>query len=406
MALETPTWLNLCFMEKALRKSENDNSIQVIDIFSRPATNKGDNYTSDMIRVTVEYSRDQSGRKVTEKKTVIVKIEPYLEGVRRDLIVASGIFNTEMLMMTDTLDKMNKLLDPKYRLGGKGLYVQRDGPTLLVMEDLAPLGFRMACRQSGLDLPHCTLAIRGLARFHATSVAVCEKEPNQKAMYGRGMFNDEHPPEMSGFFVLGVKCLGEEVAKWPGMEKYSEKIIKLSEHIYKKGIEASKVCEDDFNVINHGDCWVNNMMFKYDDEGNPIGHIFVDFQLCVYASPALDLLYFLSTSPSPDVIENNKDVLINEYLNTLSATMKQLNCKTQPPTMEKLKDSIKRRASYGMIASFTVLPLVLIDKSEVKDLDEIMDKDGYTNPGYKNEIYKQIMAKRMPKYDEMGLLDI
>lgn len=95
MALETPTWLNLCFMEKALRKSENDNSIQVIDIFSKPATNKGDNYTSDMIRVNVEYSRDQSGRKITEKKSVIVKIAPTIEGVRKELV---SLFNLYMFI--------------------------------------------------------------------------------------------------------------------------------------------------------------------------------------------------------------------------------------------------------------------------------------------------------------------
>lgn len=82
--------------------------------------------------------------------------------------------------MTDTLNKMNKLLEPKYRLSGKGMYVQNDDPTLLVMEDLAPLGYRMACRQTGLDLSHCILAIRGLARFHATSIALCEKVNHYK----------------------------------------------------------------------------------------------------------------------------------------------------------------------------------------------------------------------------------
>lgn len=74
MALQTPTWLNLCFVEKILRKSEGDSSIQIIDIFSKPATSKGDNYTSDMFRTTAEFSRDQGGRKITEKKSIIVKI--------------------------------------------------------------------------------------------------------------------------------------------------------------------------------------------------------------------------------------------------------------------------------------------------------------------------------------------
>lgn len=129
--------------------------------------------------------------------------------------------------------------------------------------------------------------------------------------------------------------------------------------------------------------------------------------MCSYTSPAIDLLYFLSTSPTMETIENNKDALLDEYLNTLSSTMKQLGCKTQPPTMEKLRKSLKERAAYGMIASITVLPLVICDKSKVKDFDEIMSSDGgFENPGYQSKLYRKIMMKRLPIYDEMGLLDV
>ncbi|XP_024881126.1 uncharacterized protein LOC112460596 [Temnothorax curvispinosus] len=148
------------------------------------------------------------------------------------------------------------------------------------------------------------------------------------------------------------------------------------------------------------------MLFKYDNDGKPVQHICVDFQNCVYTSPAIDLQYFLSTSPSPDVIENKRDVLLNEYLGVLSATMKQLGCKTQPPTMEELKTTLKRRASYGMIASFLVLPIVLCCKTEVKDLDEMMNSDTFSSPGLKSESYIKLMMKRIPMYDEWGLLDL
>ncbi|XP_011705556.1 PREDICTED: uncharacterized protein LOC105460755 [Wasmannia auropunctata] len=70
---------------------------------------------------------------------------------------------------------MNKLLGPKHRVSGKCLYMQNENPMLLMIEDLTPLGFRMADRISGLDLAHSILALRVLARFHAASVAVCEK---------------------------------------------------------------------------------------------------------------------------------------------------------------------------------------------------------------------------------------
>lgn len=86
MALETPTWLNLCFAEKILRKSEGDNSIEVTDIFSKPATDKGDNYASDMIRITVEFSHDQGGRRISEKKSIIIKVLPMVDGIRQELV--------------------------------------------------------------------------------------------------------------------------------------------------------------------------------------------------------------------------------------------------------------------------------------------------------------------------------
>ncbi|XP_011705747.1 PREDICTED: uncharacterized protein LOC105460949 [Wasmannia auropunctata] len=406
MAVNSSSWLNQCFVEKILRKSESDDSIQVIDIFSNPGSNKGDNYLCDIIRITTEFSREQGGRKIMEKKSIIVKVSPTSESIRYNVVIQSGLFDNEASMMLDTLDKMNKLLGPKHRLSGKGLYMQNEIPILLAIEDLGPLGFRMADCVSGLDLAHSIVALRGLARFHAASVAVCEKEPKQKKMYTKGIFNNQNSSEVKDFFIKGTKALSEEIVNWPEVKKYSEKISKLSDHIFQIGVDVAKLSEDEFNVINHGDPHMKNMLFKYDNDGNPTDHMFVDFQSSVYTSPTIDFMYFLNSSISFDAIENKKDVLLNEYFNTLLTTMKQLNCKTQPPTMEELKNTMKRKASYEMISSFTVLPMMLCPKTEAKDLDEIMNTGTWVNPGLKSENFKKIMIKRIQLYDEWGLLDL
>lgn len=76
-------------------------------------------------------------------------------------------------MMTVILKDMESILK-NTKLSGRCYYSQQNNPPILVLEDLAPLGFRMADRQAGLDLDHCTLVIRNVAKFHASSLLLCE----------------------------------------------------------------------------------------------------------------------------------------------------------------------------------------------------------------------------------------
>ncbi|XP_076279375.1 uncharacterized protein LOC143208663 [Lasioglossum baleicum] len=409
MALETPSWLNADFTERILRLSEDDSTLQVIDVFVKPATSMGDNYCSDMMRVAIEYTRMQGDKRVKGKKSLIFKSEPILEGTRRDMIEKIQVFDTEIVMMTDTLKKMSDMLGPGTRLGAEIYHVRMERPLCLVMEDLAATGFRMADRIAGLDLAHCVLAIRGLGKFHAASVALCEKEPEQKAKYWKGMFNDEFPEDLSSFYKLGCTAFADEIEKWPELGKrYSDKIRAMASQMYEFGSSVVKRRGDEFGVINHGDFWVNNMLFKYDENSKPIDHIFVDFQLCIYTTPAIDLQYFLNTSLSEDVYENHMNDLIVEYVHTLTSTMKQLNCKTPPPTMDDINRCMKERGIYGLIFSITVLPILLVDKSQAGDVVELLPSanGAYDNPGYRSAAYRRVMTRRLPKFDDMGLLDL
>ncbi|XP_011063480.1 PREDICTED: uncharacterized protein LOC105151467 [Acromyrmex echinatior] len=252
---------------------------------------------------------------------------------------------------------MNKLLKPEYRLSEKPFYMQNEDPMLLAIEDLVSFGFRMVDRLSSLDLDHSIL------------------EPKQKEMYSLGIFNKQQSSRIKDIFIKSTKDLANEIALWPE---------------------------------------VNNMLFRYDNDGKLIDHyvckyhhviknhvlpLNIDFQLCVYSTPALDLIYFLNTSPSLDVMENKKNILLNEYLDILSATMKQLNCKTQPSTIE-LKVIIKRKAMKFLV----VLLFVLCSKTEAKDLDELLSTD--INLGIKSENYRKLIIKRLSLYDKWGLLDL
>ncbi|XP_051167380.1 uncharacterized protein LOC127285418 [Leptopilina boulardi] len=408
MAQGTLSWLNQDFVGKALRIGENDDSIQVHDIFTKAATDKGDNYTSQMIRVTVELSRKVGSRNVTEKKSLIIKIVP-AEEKTREMVEKAGLFSTEMIMMTETLPKMNEILGNIKPFNAKGYYIQKTNPTLLIFDDLAPMGFRMANRQAGLDIDHSLMALRELARFHACSIAICEKEPKTKEIFNKGMFNNSHGPEMGQFFNSSVKSLAKEVANWSEFDpEISGKLLKLGEVAYKKGIEASQLKKDEFHVINHGDFWVNNMLFRYDNHGKVIDHIFVDFQLCVYGSPAIDLHYFLNTSVSYEVYEDSMELLLKEYINSLSNWMHLSGCKKEPLSLDALKKMLKEREMFGLIASLTVLPIVLVNKDDAKSFDEMLDANGeFQDSGYySGKMFRHVIGKRLPNWNKRGLLDV
>jgi len=66
-------------------------------------------------------------------------------------------------------------------------------------------------------------------------------------------------------------------------------------------VQITRRNDNAFNVLNHGDLWVNNMLFRYSEV--PEDMRFVDFQFLHFSSPVIDLQYFFSTSLCEEVRE-------------------------------------------------------------------------------------------------------
>jgi len=72
-------------------------------------------------------------------------------------------------------------------------------------------------------------------------------------------------------------------------------------------------------TMNHGDFWLNNMMFSSEDpEENDLKVTLLDFQQLIIAHPARDLWYFLYSSTDKQFRDKHLTDVLREYYDTFS----------------------------------------------------------------------------------------
>lgn len=150
-------------------------------------------------------------------------------------------------------------------------------------------------------------------------------------------------PFMKGFmrmyqeFIAALRSYGD-------CDQYADKIASWDEQkLLTSWISIAEPMRNGFKVLAHGDAWLNNMMFRSDEDV-----LLIDFQGCAWASPALDLEYFMISSVSDDVKITHFDELMKFYHEELVESLTKLKYDEAIPSYEELQEDLLEKGAMGM----------------------------------------------------------
>lgn len=145
-----------------------------------------------------------------------------------------------------------------------------------------------------------------------------------------------------------------------------------------------------------------------------------------YTSPAIDLHYFIATSPTDKVREKYLITLLERYYSCLLFNLTEWQYSlSKIPTFKEFMQDFEDRAFYGTFIS--LLPIVyylsvdlgllsaaaiapLVKSSHRKDasFENLMNKDdknSFRFHCYNNDRYRSLMEHLLPYYDSLGVMD-
>uniref|UniRef100_A0A1B6GPN4 CHK kinase-like domain-containing protein n=1 Tax=Cuerna arida TaxID=1464854 RepID=A0A1B6GPN4_9HEMI len=392
MEQAVPEWLSSEFLKQCLQHEKDYEDIEITKFTASSAISVGEQYGSCPIRVKIEY-RKQKGSDELSSLFLVLKSE-LKDGTVKEILdtfeFSESIFYQRFIPKTIPLTKTP--------FAARSFYSPK--LSVIILEDLKEKRFVLGDKKNGLDFEHCRLYVAAAASLHAASLTVLEEDPELISIVGKEKMFVSSQPVKHGLQTMvscGLRCLAEYTETSDKFNKYTELIRDCSTTILDTVIEAVKPRKDEFNAMNHGDAWTNNMMFRYNDKGSPCEVRLLDFAITKYASPLNDIVYFIWTSASDNVRTHRLDELYAFYVEELNKNLKRIN-RSESMSHEEATAVVRRLLPLGFFMAVIFQPF--IGENAPASMEPFFTKEreeeSYQiyNLTFSNEKYRQ---NRLPK---------
>ncbi|XP_071633954.1 uncharacterized protein [Temnothorax longispinosus] len=385
--------------EAYLRKYENDDKLVILEAAERPGSKPGDNYMSIMIRTKVVGTRGDGS---PYAKTFMTK--KIQESNISTLMDLSDLFRMEAHAYTKVLP----ILGP---FGPRCVHADQN---TIIMEDLAEKGYVTCERRNLFDLDHTVFALKKLAKLHASALALKINDPRKFDTLNLNIEeiiykDNSQTSEMRKCTELCVKSIVEYLDKIQPQTQELQTIRNYFTTCIDKTYDAMRriftAPKKKYDTICHGDPWVNNLLFLYDNDGRIIDLKMVDYQIIRYTSIATDILYFIYSSVRSSLIERSFESFIKiyhkEFLNALQQSGVTDEKILAELRMEWLESELRTYSFYGLLIGCFLINPILAEEEDVRKFQTI--ELGVMNPVYQADTSSPMGQKKIDRVKCMAL---
>ncbi|XP_017046559.1 uncharacterized protein LOC108091727 [Drosophila ficusphila] len=403
-----PSWLTEDYVQKALGNFYKDNQLRVQKVWAKPATEKGENFVGVMTRIYVDFVQ---GDGTEQKKSYILKQAVPANAPQAKLFGEYDVYNRELEMYDVVLPKMANILREagiNDKLMAEAVIVDRER-TIMILEDLAPLRYTNADRVKQLDMVHTKMVLDMLAKFHAAGMVLNQREPELLSRNYDAHFFSRSKKGYGEVFTGLFRAFIRYVKSKPNLKnRYADKLENIITNLMDYAGRSVDVGEKDLKTLIHGDCWTTNVMYLYDDEGNPTTVLPIDFQFSTLTSPAVDLHYFFSTSLQSDVKQQETELVQYHYY-ALKRTLEALSYKGYFPSLFEYQLQFEKRRFLSVIIANVFQPIMVYQGSEDCEFVNLY-QDTPEGIKFQDSMYEDMEIQRrvdtlLPVLDAKGLLD-
>ncbi|XP_053679605.1 uncharacterized protein LOC128730559 [Anopheles nili] len=337
-------------------------------------TIKGDGFIAEMIRASLSEG--------DRRNAYLCKI-PSMNEARRQQDGTMEIFEREITMYNEILPAMFTYQEKKGigRVDGffnipKCYYARFEQQTqeaIIVMEDLRSLDYRMYCKQTPVDFQHAQLLMEHVGRYHAVSLAMKRDQPEEFERFKieNPLKNTLRTPEAPFLMVLRKTAADALETLEPHEAIERTKMQQMIDNMMEEFVRFDDISlVEPFGVLRHGDCWINNMLYRYKDDA-PENIILLDWQVSCYGSPVLDLVYFIFCCTDEEFRRLHYVEMLDIYHNSLSALLKLLGHDPQQVFPRSALDlQLQLFGRFGLMLAVLLVPLQCTASEDLPDLDD------------------------------------